>query len=160
MTDLCIDDFDLRLMGALQQDGRLTNQELADRVGLSPSRCSRRRVALEEAGIIAHYHASLSSKALGFEFIVFVEVSLNTHSPDNSKAFARLVDSTDEVQEAYSLTGESDYLIKLIVTDFKRLSDILNNVFLHHKSVAKLRSSVVLDRLKQTSELPLSSLKR
>ena len=91
---------------------------------------------------------------------MFVEVSLNTHSPDNSKAFARLVESTDEVQEAYSLTGESDYLIKLIVTDFKRLSDILNNVFLHHKSVAKLRSSVVLDRLKQTSELPLSSLKR
>lgn len=157
--ELRIDDFDLRLLSALQLDGRLTNQELAQTVGLSASQCSRRRMALEEAGIIARYQACLSSEALGFELIVFVEVSLNAHSPDNAKAFARLLDDTAEVQEAYSLTGESDYLIKLIVTDFKRLSDILNNVFLHHKSVAKLRSSVVLDRLKQTSSLPLQSLK-
>ncbi|MEM6495832.1 MAG: Lrp/AsnC family transcriptional regulator [Pseudomonadota bacterium] len=156
---LRIDDFDLRLLSALQHDGRLTNHELAQEVGLSASQCSRRRMALEESGIIERYQACLSSEALGFELIVFVEVSLSAHSPDNAKAFTRLLDDTDEVQEAYSLTGESDYLIKLIVTDFKRLSDILNNVFLHHKSVAKLRSSVVLDRLKQTSSLPLRTLR-
>ncbi|MEM8972693.1 MAG: Lrp/AsnC family transcriptional regulator [Pseudomonadota bacterium] len=157
--NLRIDDFDLRLLSALQHDGRLTNHELAQEVGLSASQCSRRRMALEESGIIERYQACLSSEALGFELIVFVEVSLSTHSPDNAKAFTRLLDDTDEVQEAYSLTGDSDYLIKLIVTDFKRLSDILNNVFLHHKSVAKLRSSVVLDRLKQTSNLPLRTLR-
>ncbi len=156
---LRIDDFDLRLLSALQHDGRLTNHELAQEVGLSASQCSRRRMALEESGIIERYQACLSSEALGFELIVFVEVSLSAHSPDNAKAFTRLLDDTDEVQEAYSLTGDSDYLIKLIVTDFKRLSDILNNVFLHHKSVAKLRSSVVLDRLKQTSSLPLRTLR-
>ncbi|MEM7749953.1 MAG: Lrp/AsnC family transcriptional regulator [Pseudomonadota bacterium] len=157
--NLRIDDFDLRLLSALQHDGRLTNHELAQEVGLSASQCSRRRMALEESGIIERYQACLSSEALGFELIVFVEVSLSAHSPDNAKAFTRLLDDTDEVQEAYSLTGDSDYLIKLIVTDFKRLSDILNNVFLHHKSVAKLRSSVVLDRLKQTSNLPLRTLR-
>ena len=156
---LSIDEFDLRLLDALQSDGRLTNQELAGKVGLSASQCSRRRMALEDAGIIQCYEACLSGDALGFELLAFVEVTLSMHSPENARAFARLLENTDEVQEAYSLTGVSDYLVKLIATDFKQLSHILNNVLLHHKSVAKLRSSVVLDRLKQTSSLPLKSVK-
>ena len=154
-----MDSFDVKLLAALQSDGRLTNDELARAVGLSGSQCSRRRQALEEATVIAGYRAHLDPEALGLHVTVFVQVTLATHSPDNSKRFQKLIDGLPEVQEAYSLTGEADYLIKLIVTDLKALSRILNEVFLPHASVAHVRSSIVLDRLKQTSALPLEHLR-
>ena len=150
-----MDDADIRILRALQDDGRLGNNELAEKVGLSASQCSRRRAALEEAGVIASYHADLSPEALGFDVLVFVHVTLATHSPDNAKRFVALVASLDEVQEAYSLTGESDYLVKLSVPTLKDLSRLLAEVFLPHESVAHVRSSIVLDRLKQHNRLPL-----
>ena len=153
-----MDDFDVNLLGALQDDGRRTNYDLAERVGLSASQCSRRRQALEDAGVIGSYHAALSPQALGLDVIVFVQVTLATHSPDNSKRFVKLIEGLEEVQEAYSLTGEADYLVKLAVPDLKALSRILNEVFLPHESVAHVRSSIVLDRLKQTMRLPLRHL--
>jgi DNA-binding Lrp family transcriptional regulator len=153
-----MDAFDFKLLSALQQDGRLTNFELAEKVGLSASQCSRRRAMLEESGVIESYHAHLSSEALGLGVIVFVQVTLATHSPNNSERFHRLIDGIEEVQEAYSLTGEADYLVKLTVTDLKALAHILNKVFLPHESVAHVRSSIVLDRLKQTTQLPLGRL--
>src|SRR6476660_9194347 len=121
----CMDEFDLKLLDALQDDGRLTNYDLAERVGLSASQCSRRRSALEEAGIIESYHAFLSAEALGLGIAVFIQVTLATHSPDNAKRFLDLILEVDEVQEAYSMTGEADYLLKLAVPDLKALSRIL-----------------------------------
>ncbi len=153
-----MDSFDIRLLDALQEDGRLTNFEVAERVGLSASQCSRRRAALEAAGVIESYHAHLSVEAVGLGVAAFVQVTLATHSPDNSKRFQKLIDGLTEVQEAYSLTGEADYLIKLVVTDLKALARILNEVFLPHQSVAHVRSSIVLDRMKQTARLPLQHL--
>src|SRR5262245_22517445 len=158
MRETCMDDFDIKLLQALQDDGRLTNYDLAERVGLSASQCSRRRSALEDEGIIGSYHAALSAQALRLDVIAFVQVTLATHSPDNSKRFAKLIDGLEEVQEAYSLTGEADYLVKIAVPDLKALSHVLNDVFLPHESVAHLRSSIVLDRLKQTTRLPLRHL--
>jgi DNA-binding Lrp family transcriptional regulator len=153
-----MDQFDVKLLHALQSDGRLSNFELADIVGLSASQCSRRRAALEAAGAIASYHAHLDREALGLGIVVFVQVTLATHSPDNSRRFLKLIESLDEVQEAYALTGEADYLIKATLTDLKALSRLLNEVFMPHDSVAHVRSSIVLDRLKQTPQLPLGHL--
>ncbi len=153
-----MDGTDLRLIKALEADGRLSNNDLAEQAGLSASQCSRRRAALEAAGIIAGYKAVLRPEALGLGVSVFVQVRLATHSPDNSKRFGRLIESLDEVQEAYSLTGEADYLVRLVVTDLQALSRLLSDVFLAHDSVAQVRSSVVLDRLKTRSRLPLQHL--
>ncbi|MDD1536321.1 MULTISPECIES: Lrp/AsnC family transcriptional regulator [unclassified Bradyrhizobium] len=153
-----MDQFDVKLLQALQANGRLSNFELADIVGLSASQCSRRRAALEDAGAIASYHAHLDREVLGLGIVVFVQVTLATHSPDNSRRFLKLIESREEVQEAYALTGEADYLIKVTITDLKALSRLLNEVFLPHDSVAHVRSSIVLDRLKQTSQLPLGHL--
>jgi DNA-binding Lrp family transcriptional regulator len=152
-----VDSFDLKILAALQDDGRLTNQELADRVGLSASQCSRRRMRLEEEGVIAGYRAELSSAALGFELIAFIQITLATHSPDNAKKFRALVNRVDAIQEAYALTGDSDYLLKVVLRDLKSLSDIVNDVLMPHQSVAHVRSSIVLDRLKQSAKLPLTS---
>ena len=153
-----MDRFDLKLLDALQNDGRLTNQQLADIVGLSGSQCSRRRAALEEAGIIEAYRAHVNPSAVGLHITVFVQVTLATHSQENSSRFQALINQLDEVQEAYSLTGTTDYQLKLVVPDLKALSDILNNVFLPHDSVQNVHSSIVLDRLKQTTRLPFGHL--
>lgn len=153
-----MDRFDIALIEALQRDGRLSNLELAEKVGLSASQCSRRRAALEGAGVIESYHARLSDEALGLAVTVFVQVTLSTHSPDNSRRFMDLVRALPEVQEAYALTGEADYLIRLTVPDLKSLSRILNEVMLPHGSIAHVRSSVVLERLKRSDGLPLAHL--
>jgi DNA-binding Lrp family transcriptional regulator len=155
MQTIELDEFDMRLLGALQVDGRLTNQELADKVGLSASQCSRRRARLEESGIIRGYHADLSPEALGLGVLVFVHVTLSAHSPDNSKRFRDLVARSDDIQEAYSLTGETDYLLKMVLPDLKSLAATVNERLLAHETVAHVRSSVVLDRLKETARLPL-----
>ena len=150
-----VDGFDLKLLAALQDDGRLTNQQLADLAGLSASQCSRRRMRLEQDSVIAGYRADLNSEALGFNVIAFIHITLATHSPDNAEKFRALVQRTDAVQEAYSLTGDTDYLLKAVLRDLKSLSEIVNNVLMPHQSVAHVRSSIVLDRLKATSRLPL-----
>ena len=155
-----VDAFDLKMLAALQDDGRLTNQQLADLVGLSASQCSRRRMRLEAEQVIAGYHADLAGEALGFNLIAFIHITLATHSPDNAKRFRALVNRVDEIQEAYSLTGDADYVLKAVLRDLKSLSDIVNNVLMPHPSVAHVRSSIVLDRLKESAKLPLAALPR
>ena len=150
-----VDTFDLRILAALQDDGRLTNQQLADLVGLSASQCSRRRMRLEEEKVISGYRAELASEALGFGVIAFIHVTLATHSPDNARNFRALVNRVDDIQEAYSLTGDADYVLKVVLRDLKSLSDIVNDVLMPHPSVAHVRSSIVLDRLKESTKLPI-----
>ena len=152
---ISLDDFDLKILSALQDDGRLTNQELAEIAGLSASQCSRRRMRLEEDKVIAGYRAELASEALGFGVIAFIQITLATHSPDNAKNFRTLVNRVGDIQEAYSLTGDADYVLKAVLRDLKSLSDIVNNVLMPHPSVAHVRSSIVLDRLKESGKLPL-----
>ena len=152
---ISVDALDLKILAALQDDGRLTNQQLADAIGLSASQCSRRRMRLEDEKVIAGYRASLAAEALGFSLIAFIHITLATHSPDNAKKFRALVNRVDDIQEAYSLTGDADYLLKAVLRDLKCLSHIVNNVLMPHQSVAHVRSSIVLDRLKETSRLPL-----
>ncbi len=152
---ISLDAFDLKILRALQDDGRLTNQELADIAGLSASQCSRRRMRLEEEKVISGYRAELATEALGFGVIAFIQITLSTHSPDNAKRFRALVNRVDDIQEAYSLTGDADYVLKAVLRDLKSLSDIVNNVLMPHPSVAHVRSSIVLDRLKESGKLPL-----
>jgi DNA-binding Lrp family transcriptional regulator len=150
-----LDPFDLRILSALQADGRLGNQELADRVHLSASQCSRRRLRLERAGIVRGYRADLDPARLGLDVTVFTRVTLAAHSRDNARRFVELVQGLDCVLEAFSMTGDSDYLLKIIVPDLKALSDVVNGSLLPHESVASVRSSVVLDTLKDAAPLPL-----
>lgn len=151
-----MDHFDIRLLDALQRDGRLTNNELAERVGLSPSQCSRRRTQLETEGAIRGYHAALEPGAMGFGVIAFVQVTLATHSPDNSRRFQQLIERVDEVQEAFAVTGEADYLVKMVARDLPSLARILNETFLPHESVAHVRSSIALTTLKDARLLPVT----
>jgi len=150
-----IDDADRRILLALQQDGRLTNNELAEQVGLSPSQCSRRRARLETSDFIRGYHARLDMERAGVGMVCIVSITLDSHNADNAKLFAELVASLPTVLEAYSLTGEMDYMLKVITKDLKSFSGFINTVLLPHASVATVKTSIVLDTLKDTSVLPL-----
>jgi DNA-binding Lrp family transcriptional regulator len=150
-----MDQFDRKIMTALQLNGAQTNQELADTVGLSPSQISRRRQQLESEGLIEGYAARLSAEKLGFGVRVFVHVALAAHSPENSRRFAELVQRTPEILEAHALTGDSDYLLKIVVRSLKDLSRLINDTLLPHDSVDRVRSEIVLETLKESAALPV-----
>lgn len=147
MTSL--DQFDLKLLAALQDDGRLSNQDLADKVGLSASQCSRRRLRLEEEGVIRRYRAELAPEPLGLAITAFISVTLATHSPNNSRRFRDLARQTGVVRETHALAGSMDYLIKVTVADLKALSTFINDTLLPHDSVQHVQSSIVLETIKE-----------
>lgn len=150
-----LDRFDLRLLRELQRDGRLTNNELSERIALSASQCSRRRARLETEGFIRGYQAMLDRERLGLELLVVISVTLATHNRDNAQRFARLVNDLPEVLEAYSLTGEMDYHLKVVVRGLSDLSRFVNEVLLPHDSVQHVKTAIVLNTLKQAGPLPI-----
>jgi DNA-binding Lrp family transcriptional regulator len=155
VDDQRVDQFDRKIMSLLQADGRLTNNDLSERVNLSPSQCSRRRQRLEEEGFIRGYRAVLDRDRLGFSLVNVISVTLATHNRDNARNFAELLSRLPEVQEAHALTGEMDYILKVVTPDLKSLSDFVNGVLLPHESVQHVKTAIVLETLKETSALPL-----
>jgi DNA-binding Lrp family transcriptional regulator len=151
-----LDGFDRRLLAALQEDASLTNAALGDVIGLSPSQVSRRRQRLEETGVIRGYRAELDPAQVGLAVTVYIHVALNAHSRDNARRFRDLVAVTPAILEAHTLTGESDYLIKVVVSDLRELSALVNDVLLPDASVARLRSEIVLETLKHGTALPIA----
>lgn len=149
------DSVDRKILDALQKDGRLTNNELAEQVGLSPSQCSRRRTRLEESGLIRGYHAHLDRELAGIGLVSMLSITLNSHNADNAKLFRRLVQDSPSVLEAHALTGEMDYLLKLVASDLKSLSEFINNVLLPHESIAQVKTAIVLDTLKESTCIPV-----
>lgn len=155
MADARVDGYDRKILSLLQVDARLTNNDLSERVNLSPSQCSRRRQRLEEEGYIRGYVAMLDRDRLGFPLVNIITVTLATHNPDNARRFGELLARLPEVQEAHALTGEMDYILKVVTPDLKSLSDFVNGVLLPHDSVQHVKSAIVLETLKETGSLPL-----
>jgi DNA-binding Lrp family transcriptional regulator len=150
-----IDTFDRKILALLQAVARLTNNDLSERVNLSPSQCSRRRQRLEEEGLIRGYRAVLDRDRLGFPLVNIISVTLATHNRDNARRFAELLARLPEVLEAHALTGEMDYFVKVVTPDLKSLAEFVNDVLLPHESVQHVKTSIVLQTLKETTALPL-----
>ena len=155
MNLMQLDNFDRKILSFLQADARLTNNDLSERVNLSPSQCSRRRQRLEEEGFIRGYRAVLDRERLGFSLTNVVTVTLATHNRDNARRFAELVARLPQVQEAHALTGEMDYILKVVTPDLKALSEFVNGELLPHESVQHVKTAIVLETLKETGALPL-----
>ncbi|WP_267549430.1 Lrp/AsnC family transcriptional regulator [Rhizobium rhizogenes] len=150
-----LDKLDLRLLEELQKDGRLTNNELGERIALSPSQCSRRRTRLEAEGYIRGYQANLDRQKLGLDMLVVISVTLATHNRDNARRFSQLINGLPEVLEAYALTGEMDYHLKIATRGLAGLSRFVNDVLLPHESVQHVKTSIVLDTLKTFEGFPV-----
>jgi len=150
-----MDGFDRKIIRALQDNGRLTNGELGERVGMSASQCSRRRSALEETGVIRGYSALIDPEKIGVDLTSIISVTMASHDDDNADQFRQLLSNLDSVQEAFSLTGEMDYSIKVVSPDLKSLSQFISEVLLPHKAVRNVKTSIVLDTIKSTLALPI-----
>ena len=150
-----MDDKDKALLGYLQGDARITSTELAKRVDLSPPGLQKRVRKLEEQGVIQGYRTLLNREALGFDMLCFVQVTLQRHQPKAIQTFRDQVQSMSEVMECYHLTGEYDYLLKIIVRNRKHLEHFLVNELTPLNGMDKIRTSLVLNEIKATTEIPL-----
>jgi Lrp/AsnC family transcriptional regulator, leucine-responsive regulatory protein len=152
-----LDKTDLRILAELQQDGALTNVELARRVHLSPSPCLARVKALEAAGVIERYVALASAKALGLGLNVFINISLKEQSKDSLAEFERRIAEHNEVMECYLMTGESDYLIRVVVPDIGALERFILEQLTPIPGIEKIRSGFALKQVRYKTSLPLPS---
>lgn len=150
-----LDRIDRRLLALLQREGRISNAELAERVGLSASACLRRMQRLEQDGLIAGYTARLDPVALGLPLQVIVRVQLVRHDRESVQAFATMVAHWPEVVECWSLTGEMDYLLRVRVADLAHFNRFLMDQLLAEAQVRDVNSSFVLATVKADGGLPV-----
>ena len=152
---LQLDPIDLRILAELQQDGSLTNVELARRVHLSPSPCLARVKALGGAGAIERYVALPHAKLLALGLNVFINISLKEQSKESLAEFERRIAEHDEVMECYLMTGDSDYLIRVVVADIGALERFILEQLTPIPGIEKIRSSFALKQVRSKTALPL-----
>jgi len=149
------DDIDIRILSELQDSGRLSNVDLSSRVGLSPSPCLARVRALEEAGIISRYVALLDPEAVGAGVSVFIQVSLERQSREVLDVFEARIANMPEVMECYLMSGDADYLLRVVVRDTAHLRDFIVGQLSETPGVSQIRSSFALKQVKYQTALPL-----
>lgn len=154
-----LDALDRRILGALQSDGRITYDELAARVGLSASATLRRVKRLEEAGVITGYAALVDAARVGLGLTAYINVHMEKQSDTGKRSpmddFAAAVQSWPEVAECVSLTGEMDYLLRVVVHDMAHYSRFMTDTLLRHPSVQDCRTSFVMEQVKHAAALPV-----
>lgn len=151
-----LDPYDRRILEVLQEDGRISNQDLADRIGLSPSPCLRRVRALEETGIISGYRAVLDAGKLGLDLMAILSISMDRHTPERFAGFDEAVSALPEVLECLLITGrDADYQLKVIVRDMAAYQDLLLNKITRIEGVTGVHSSFVLRRILERTALSI-----
>ncbi|WP_137153393.1 Lrp/AsnC family transcriptional regulator [Devosia sp. FKR38] len=152
---MALSPIDRRILAALQADGRMTIQALADRVGLSASPCLRRIRQMEEAGIIAGYSATVDQKAVGLPVSVFVQIKLERQRAQELDAFGAAIARWPEVMECYLMTGQFDFLLRVVCADLAAYEQFLRSKLTQVAGVASIESSFSLGQVKYSRVLPL-----
>ncbi len=150
-----LDSIDLRLLAALQDNARLSHVELAEQVYLSASQCQRRLKKLEQQGVIRCYAALLDRDKLGLGVMAFVNVTLEKHGENPARDFRQVIAHEEAILECWSVSGDADYLLRVVARDLKGFSDFLMYRLLRMPMVANVRSSILLEPIKYTTALPL-----
>lgn len=151
-----LDNYDIQMLRVLQQEGRISNQDLAERIGLSASPCLRRLRTLEESGLITGYRALLDAKKLGLSLMALVHISMDQHTPERFSNFETRVAQMPEVLECLLITGQdADYQLKVVVKDMDGYQELLLNRLTRIDGVTGVHSSFVLRRILDRTALPL-----
>ncbi len=151
-----LDRYDRRILRVLQEKGRVSNQDLADSIGLSPSPCLRRVRALEESGLIVGYRALLDARKLGLTLLALVHISMDRHTPERFARFDAAVRELPEVLECLLITGqEADYQLKVVVRDMEAYQSLLLEKITRIEGVSGVHSSFVLRRVVERTALPV-----
>jgi DNA-binding Lrp family transcriptional regulator len=151
-----LDRVDRRILDTLQADARISNQELAKRVGLSPAPCWRRLRRLEEEGFIAGYATLLNGSAIGLPILAYALVTLENHHPETVRQFDRLIQDLPEVLECHSMSGANDYLLRIVAASMEAYEHFLSTKVLQLSAVRSVNTSFVLRTKKSTTRLPVS----
>ncbi len=154
---MALDRIDRQILSLLQADGRMTNVELADRVGLTAPPCLRRVRALEEAGAIKGYHAELDPATLGYPITVFATVSLKSQAERDLTAFESHIATIPEVRECHMLNGEIDFILKIVAGDLKAFQDILTTHLTPAPNVASVKTSLTIRTSKNQPGIPVGA---
>lgn len=155
MQRVKLDRIDRRILKGLQDQGRITNVELSKRAGISAPPCLRRVRALEEAGYIRGYHAELDPKSLGFHVTVFAQVGLASQSEPDLEAFEETVRGWPEVRECFMLAGETDFLLKVVATDWDAYQDFLTSKLTAATNVSHVKSALSIRTAKSEPGVPI-----
>ncbi len=150
-----MDKIDLRILAQLQADSSRSHAELADVIHLSSSQVSRRIAKLEQDGIIRQHVALLDEESLGLQVEAFVTVAMASYAPDVVSRFHHRMCALDQVVDCCATTGEADYLLRVVARDLRSFSALINQELLGHGDISSVHSSVVLERIKRTTALPL-----
>jgi Lrp/AsnC family leucine-responsive transcriptional regulator len=150
-----LDATDRRILAHLQQQGRISNLELAEAVGLSPAQCHRRHRRLEERGLIRGYETRLDASQLGLSVMAYVHVTMERGHIREVPKFRQRIADLSQVQECYAVSGDFDYVLKVVERDLKSLSDFLLKTLALLPGVNAVRSSICLDEVKCTAALPV-----
>ena len=154
-----LDRQDKRILATLQQDGSVTNLELAEKIGLSPSPCARRVKQLEEAGFINRTVTLLNANKLNLKLTALIQISMDKHTPDRFELFEKEVSQYPEVMECLLITGQSaDYQLKVVVADMETYQEFLLNKITRIQGVSDVHSSFILREVINSTELPLEHL--
>ena len=150
-----VDKIDQKIIFHLQQDGRLTNFELAENVGLSPSPCLRRVKNLESKGFIAGYTAIIDEVSYGFPITAFVSVRLENQTDQTLKSFEKGITSLNAVMDCWLVTGNRDYLLRVVASDLKNYETFMREELTKVKGIASIETNFALGRVKTNNNLPL-----
>lgn len=150
-----LDRIDRHILSILQQQGRISYTDLADRVGLSTTPCMERVKRLEKDGFIEGYHARLNPQALDFGMLVFVEIALSYQSPDAFERFNQAVADLDYVQECHLVSGDADYLLKARIRNMSEYRELLGEMLLTLPGVKNSKSYIVMEEVKESLALPM-----
>ncbi|MGN6375961.1 MAG: Lrp/AsnC family transcriptional regulator [Sphingomonas sp.] len=153
---MSLDRIDRQILALLQEDGRMTNVDLAEQVGLTAPPCLRRVRALEEAGAIRGYHAELDAAVLGYPITVFAMVSLKSQAERDLAEFERHVATIPEIRECHMLNGEIDFILKIVATDLKAFQEILTTHLTPAPNVASVKTSLTIRTSKQMPGIPVT----
>ncbi len=152
-----LDRVDRRILDELQADARISNQDLAKRVGLSGAPCWRRLRRLEEEGFIASYATILNRSAIGLPILAYAQVTLENHHPESVRQFDQLIAHRPEVLECHSMSGSNDYLLRIVASSIEAYEHFLSTHVLQTKAVRSVNTSFVLRTKKFTTQLPLAA---
>lgn len=149
-----LDEIDANLLNALQKDAHLTSQQLGERLNLSSSQAGRRRQRLETQGYITGYSARLNAERLGLNVQAFIQVQMATHDPAQVAVFTRKISTLPQVTSTWTLTGDSDYLLRVYCESLAQLNHLIHEILLPIPAVSRVQSQIVMDQLKADAPLP------
>ncbi len=156
MANMNLDAIDMKLLAELQENGRVTNVDLASKVGLTAPPCLRRMRALEESGIIRSYHADVNPLALGYTITVFAMVSLKSQAEEDLRAFEAHIGSIPEIRECHMLNGEIDFILKIVSKDLQAFQELLTSQLTSAPNVSSVKTSLTIRTAKDHPGVPIA----